>query len=447
MSSGDGGNPSRTKFDWSQMDRIRTLPDMAMDRPARRFEDVAGVPSTVRHDSGDVDILAPGVFGQQSPQELVDLKYDYYKSLIQRNNGLFDDGPGKKNMVAIRHPTNTNKNGGKGEYDDSAFLLWIDEGGTKHVSQYQVNTDPSSQYLPGSDDPDDRTVIDVNGDGIRELGRLPVGSYTYYHQWFMNKHNSVGDGNVFKMREGALAPAQYDSDHDGRFDEGAWGPGGESMFWHRGRGDVASAGCQTMPPAEWERFIDDMDVSVLDKYDDDPVSLRYTLVDESPSKGNVPYGYREMGPISAIRDLAGTPGDDFPGSGGSMQSDVARIVASTARFLSEAVNNTFSAGGDVQGPGSSIGDKIPAYLSDGEFVMNARSTSVNRPFLQALNADPYFLQKMLEQRASSSGRDQAHRQGAPSGRSATVNISMSSQDDVVARLKVLAQQWELMNAN
>ncbi|MGV9823833.1 amidase domain-containing protein [Nocardia xishanensis] len=109
-----------------------------------------------------------------------------------------------------------------------------------------------------------------------------------------------------------------------------------------------------------------------------------------------------------------------------------------------------AAGGDIRGPGSSIGDKIPAWLSDGEFVMNARSTSVNRPFLQALNADPFFLQKMLVQRdAAAAARANANAGGyaqAAGGGAATVNISMSSSEDIVARLKVLSTQWELMNS-
>ncbi|MFC9994578.1 hypothetical protein [Nocardia sp. NPDC127526] len=111
----------------------------------------------------------------------------------------------------------------------------------------------------------------------------------------------------------------------------------------------------------------------------------------------------------------------------------------------------YAAGGSVQGPGSSIGDKIPAWLSDGEFVMNARSTSVNRPFLQALNADPFFLQTMLAQRDRAAEARASANAGAyasaPSGNGpATVNISMSSSEDIVARLKVLSTQWELMNS-
>lgn len=105
----------------------------------------------------------------------------------------------------------------------------------------------------------------------------------------------------------------------------------------------------------------------------------------------------------------------------------------------------YASGGDIKGPGSSIGDKIPAWLSDGEFVMNARSTAMNRPFLQALNADPTFLQQMLAARSQDggSGGGGASARPAPSGQPATVNISMSSSEDIVGRLKVLAAQWEL----
>ncbi|WP_405180990.1 hypothetical protein OG225_07320 [Nocardia sp. NBC_01377] len=104
-----------------------------------------------------------------------------------------------------------------------------------------------------------------------------------------------------------------------------------------------------------------------------------------------------------------------------------------------------ASGGEISGPGSSIGDKIPAWLSDGEFVMNARTTSVNRPFLQALNADPQFLQKMLASQSDQGRRSSGNAYAPPTapGQPATVNISMSSNEDIISRLKVLAIQWEL----
>lgn len=46
----------------------------------------------------------------------------------------------------------------------------------------------------------------------------------------------------------------------------------------------------------------------------------------------------------------------------------------------------FAGGGRVSGPGSSTSDSIPARLSNGEFVVNARQTAKHRALLEALNA-------------------------------------------------------------
>ncbi|CCE96612.1 hypothetical protein SFHH103_02117 [Sinorhizobium fredii HH103] len=42
-------------------------------------------------------------------------------------------------------------------------------------------------------------------------------------------------------------------------------------------------------------------------------------------------------------------------------------------------------GGHVSGPGGPRDDKVPAYLSDGEFVVNADATRKNRAALEAIN--------------------------------------------------------------
>lgn len=49
-------------------------------------------------------------------------------------------------------------------------------------------------------------------------------------------------------------------------------------------------------------------------------------------------------------------------------------------------------GGEVAGPGTSTSDSIPAMLSDGEFVVNAKSTRKHRAMLEAINAGgvPHF---------------------------------------------------------
>ena len=46
----------------------------------------------------------------------------------------------------------------------------------------------------------------------------------------------------------------------------------------------------------------------------------------------------------------------------------------------------FAEGGIIKGPGPETSDSIPALLSDGEFVVNSRSTSLFRPLLSAINA-------------------------------------------------------------
>jgi hypothetical protein len=45
----------------------------------------------------------------------------------------------------------------------------------------------------------------------------------------------------------------------------------------------------------------------------------------------------------------------------------------------------FARGGPVRGPGTSRSDSIPAMLSNGEYVVNARSASMFRPLLHAIN--------------------------------------------------------------
>ncbi len=51
------------------------------------------------------------------------------------------------------------------------------------------------------------------------------------------------------------------------------------------------------------------------------------------------------------------------------------------------LSGPFQHGGLVHGPGSASSDSIPALLSDGEFVVNAKAARRNRRILEAINAD------------------------------------------------------------
>ena len=49
----------------------------------------------------------------------------------------------------------------------------------------------------------------------------------------------------------------------------------------------------------------------------------------------------------------------------------------------------FATGGMIQGAGGPTEDKIPAWLSDGEYVVNAAATAQYRPILESINAKEY----------------------------------------------------------
>lgn len=54
-------------------------------------------------------------------------------------------------------------------------------------------------------------------------------------------------------------------------------------------------------------------------------------------------------------------------------------------------NRPFAAGGRVRGPGTGTSDSIPALLSNGEYVINAKATRSNLALLQAINSNRYAL--------------------------------------------------------
>jgi tape measure domain-containing protein len=55
------------------------------------------------------------------------------------------------------------------------------------------------------------------------------------------------------------------------------------------------------------------------------------------------------------------------------------------KMMSDPVEG-YASGGMIRGPGSAVSDSIPAYLSNGEFVVNAKATKRNRELLTAINS-------------------------------------------------------------
>ncbi|MFF2555059.1 hypothetical protein ACFVUS_28925 [Nocardia sp. NPDC058058] len=103
-------------------------------------------------------------------------------------------------------------------------------------------------------------------------------------------------------------------------------------------------------------------------------------------------------------------------------------------------------GGAIKGPGSSIGDKIPAYLSDGEFVVNAASAAQNRPLLQAINGDPAYMTKYVQQmehkvaEALVKVRARPNAAGQSVDRSMSVHISAYDVHEAFAKAKLWEQR-------
>ena len=65
--------------------------------------------------------------------------------------------------------------------------------------------------------------------------------------------------------------------------------------------------------------------------------------------------------------------------GGGLEAIAAADVAS-------GFGGIFHTGGPVSGPGTGTSDSIPAYLSDGEFVVSARMAQKHRSLLEAVNS-------------------------------------------------------------
>ena len=75
----------------------------------------------------------------------------------------------------------------------------------------------------------------------------------------------------------------------------------------------------------------------------------------------------------------------FPGNIAAMGTTVATVLANISSAISTVKSAKFASGGYVSGPGTGTSDSVPARLSNGESVINARSTSMFGPLLSSLN--------------------------------------------------------------
>jgi len=78
-------------------------------------------------------------------------------------------------------------------------------------------------------------------------------------------------------------------------------------------------------------------------------------------------------------------GKSLGGAGGGM-SGLAGAAGGLGALFGTLIGSFFADGGHVSGPGTGTSDSIPAMLSDGEFVVNAKATKKHGNLLKAINS-------------------------------------------------------------
>lgn len=134
-----------------------------------------------------------------------------------------------------------------------------------------------------------------------------------------------------------------------------------------------------------------------------------------PALGAIAAGAAVASGIATVKKITAVQVPNAPssaGGGGNLQSTPSGPSAKVGGPISVTAGKGFAEGGFVRGPGSSDSDSIPAFLSDGEFVVNARSTRLFQPLLSAINnagATPQFAVGGLAQQKKKPETDNTER--------------------------------------
>jgi LysM repeat protein len=208
---------------------------------------------------------APSGAGRAGPGGKVDVsstanmteaqKFDFYKGVIQQNGGKFHTQPNARNIVGLRNETDPRANGGNGRNDDRFVMLWQDKNGRKHVKEFTGTTEGSDNVRRGFSD-------DVNGDGRRDLGRVPLGHYEYA----LGQSDRLGR----VLRPTKSFQVERDFNQDGKYSgrKELHADTSNAFLFHAG----TSAGCQTMDAATFNNFWRSLTSS------GSPSKIGYTLV-------------------------------------------------------------------------------------------------------------------------------------------------------------------------
>lgn len=89
--------------------------------------------------------------------------------------------------------------------------------------------------------------------------------------------------------------------------------------------------------------------------------------------------------VATAKAISTAMSKGFPGALVDIAMAVATITSGMASAIGTVKSAKFASGGYVSGPGTATSDSIPAMLSNGESVINARSTAMFGPLLSGLN--------------------------------------------------------------
>lgn len=89
--------------------------------------------------------------------------------------------------------------------------------------------------------------------------------------------------------------------------------------------------------------------------------------------------------VATAKGISSAMSVPFPANLAAIATTVATIISGMTSAISTVKGAKFATGGLVVGQGTATSDSVPARLSNGESVMNARSTAMFGPLLSSLN--------------------------------------------------------------
>jgi hypothetical protein len=115
------------------------------------------------------------------------------------------------------------------------------------------------------------------------------------------------------------------------------------------------------------------------------VSANKVLADPTPMPTVLRFALAAAAIVRGLVSVKKIVDTKLPVSGGGTAGAPGGQPANQPTGIINVAAKKMAQGGFVSGPGTSTSDSIPALLSDGEFVVNARSTQLFKPLLTAIN--------------------------------------------------------------